>query len=81
MFRRVLSTKRGVRLRKEAISYSRAEELIKRELRKEGLDPATFGQYTACVQKELQKQQPFVCQTASSRGMQAGAMRSLGTVT
>ena len=43
LFRRVLHTKRGVRLRKEAMSYSRAKELIKKELEKEGLDPAKFG--------------------------------------
>ena len=42
LFRRVLHTKRGVRLRKEAMSYSRAKELIKKELEKEGLDPTKF---------------------------------------
>ncbi|XP_020623296.1 uncharacterized protein LOC110060834 [Orbicella faveolata] len=34
---------RGVRLRKEAMSYSRAKELIKKEIGKEGLDPTKFG--------------------------------------
>ena len=43
LFRRVLHTKRGVRLRKEAMSYSRAKELIRKELGKEGLDPTKFG--------------------------------------
>ena len=43
LFRCVLHTKRGVCLRQEAISYSRAKELIKKELEKEGLDPAKFG--------------------------------------
>ena len=43
LFRRVLHTKRGGRLRKEAMSYSRAKELIKKELSKEGLDPTKFG--------------------------------------
>lgn len=32
----------GVRLRKERLSYSRANELLK-ELLKDGLDPAKFG--------------------------------------
>lgn len=43
LFRRVLHTRGGVRLRKEAMSYSRAKELIKKELGKEGLDPTKFG--------------------------------------
>ena len=30
-------------LRKEPMSYSRANELIKQELRKEGLDPGFYG--------------------------------------
>ena len=42
LFQRVLHTKRGVRLRKEAMSYSRAKKLIKKELEKEGLDAAKF---------------------------------------
>ena len=43
LFRRVQNTKRGVCLRKELMSYSRANELIKKELLKEGFDPAKFG--------------------------------------
>ena len=39
----MLHTKRGVRLRKEATSYSRAKELIRKEIGKEGLDPIMFG--------------------------------------
>ena len=33
----------GVRLRKERLSYSRANELLKKELLKDRLDPAKFG--------------------------------------
>ena len=43
LFRRVSSTKKGVKLRRDPMSYSRAAELIKAELRKEGLDPALYG--------------------------------------
>ena len=43
LFRQVLHTKRGVHLRKEAISYSWAKEMIKKELGKEGLDPTKIG--------------------------------------
>ena len=32
-------------LRKEPMSYSRARELIKRELQKEELDPKLYGVY------------------------------------
>ena len=42
----MLHTKRGVRLQKEALSYSRAKELIKKELGKEGLDPTMFGTHS-----------------------------------
>ena len=38
--RRVLSTKKGMKLRRDPMSYSRAAELIKAELWMEGLDPA-----------------------------------------
>ena len=43
LFRHVLNTKQGVRLRREAMSYSRAKELGK-----EGLDPTRFGIHTLC---------------------------------
>ena len=43
LFRRVLHTKKGVHLWREATSYSQAKELIKKELGKEGLDPTRFG--------------------------------------
>jgi len=39
----VLNTKRGVRLREEAMLYNPAKELVKKELCKEGLDPSKFG--------------------------------------
>ena len=31
------------------MSYSRAKELIKKELEKEGLDPAKFGIHSLCL--------------------------------
>ena len=42
-FRRVQSTKQGVCLRDQPISYTRAKELLKRELQCEGLDASQFG--------------------------------------
>ena len=35
----------------------------------------------ACVQEELLHQQLWVCQTDSSRGMEVGGVRRLGTIT
>ena len=43
LFRRVLSTKKGMKLRRDPMSYSRAADLIKAELQKDGLDPALYG--------------------------------------
>ena len=43
IWRRVQKTKNGVRLRKEAMSYSRAAELVKKEIKAEGLDPRQYG--------------------------------------
>ena len=43
LFRRVQNTKCGVRLRDQPMSYSRARELLKKELQREGLDPHQFG--------------------------------------
>lgn len=43
LFRRILNTKKRMELRKEPMSYSRAHELIKQELQKEGLDPSLYG--------------------------------------
>ena len=76
LFRRMLHTKRGVRLQKEAMSYSRAKELVKKELEKEGLDPLSL-ESIACVQEELLQQQLSVCQTDSSRDMEVGEVRTL----
>ena len=42
-FWRVLSTKKVMKLMRDLTSYSWAAELIKAELRKEGLDPASYG--------------------------------------
>ena len=62
------------------MSYSRAKELIKKELEKEGLDPLSL-ESIACVQEELLRQQLSVCQTDSSRDMEVGEVRRLGTIT
>ena len=43
LFRRILHTEKKMELRKEPMSYSRARELIKRELQKEELDPKLYG--------------------------------------
>ena len=43
LFRRVQNTKQGVRLRDQPMSYTRAKELLKRELKREGLDASQFG--------------------------------------
>ena len=43
LFRRVLSMQKGMKLRRDPMSYNRAAELIKAELQKEGLDPALYG--------------------------------------
>ena len=43
LFRRILHTKKRMELRKEPMSYSRAKELIKQELLKEGLEPSLYG--------------------------------------
>ena len=43
LFRRVQSTKQGVRLRDQPMSYTHAKELLKRELQREGLDASQFG--------------------------------------
>jgi len=43
LFRRVQSIKRGVCLRDQPMSYSRAKELFRKELEREGLNPSLFG--------------------------------------
>ena len=43
LFRRAQSTNRGVHLMDQPMSYSRAKELLKRELQREGLDATQFG--------------------------------------
>ena len=42
-FRRILKTGKRMQLRKEPVSYSRANELMKQELQKERLDPGFYG--------------------------------------
>ena len=42
-FRRVLSTKKGIKLRRDPMSYSQVAELIEAELQKERLDSALYG--------------------------------------
>ena len=41
--RRILKTGKRMQLRKEPLSYSRANELIKQELQKARLDPGFYG--------------------------------------
>ena len=43
LFCRVQSTKRGVCLIDQPMSYSRAKELLRKELKREGLDSSLFG--------------------------------------
>jgi len=43
LYRRIQSTRRGQVLREASMSYSRASELVKKELQKEGLDPSLYG--------------------------------------
>ena len=43
LFRRIQSTKRGQMLKVEPMSYSRASELVKKELKSEGLDPSLYS--------------------------------------
>ena len=43
LFLRILKTGKRMQLRKEPMSYSRANELIKQELQKERLDPGFYG--------------------------------------
>ena len=50
--------------------YSRAKELIKKELGNEGLDPTIFGIHRLSV-----------CQTDSSRDVEVGEVKRLGTIT
>ena len=52
LFRRVQNTKCGVRLRDQPMSYSRARELLKKELQGEGLDHSLV--FTACAREEPQ---------------------------
>lgn len=43
LFRRIQSTKRGQVLKEAPMSYSRAGELVKKELKNEGLDPTLYS--------------------------------------
>lgn len=43
LFRRIQSTKRGQMLKEAPMSYSRASELVKKELKSEGLDPSLYS--------------------------------------
>ena len=43
LFRQILHTEKTMELRTEPMSYSRASELIKRDLQKEELDPKLYG--------------------------------------
>ena len=43
LFRRIQSTRRGQMLKEAPMSYSRASELVKKELKSEGLDPSLYS--------------------------------------
>ena len=43
LFCRILHTRKRMELRKEPMSYSQANELVKQELLKEGLEPSLYG--------------------------------------
>lgn len=43
LFRRIQTTKRGQVLKEAPMSYSRASELVKKELQREGLDPSSYS--------------------------------------
>ena len=43
LFRRIQSTRRGQMLKEAPMSYSRASELVKKELKSEGLDPSCYS--------------------------------------
>jgi integrase len=43
LWRKVQSTRNGQKLRRSLMSYSRANELFKKELKKEGLEPKKYG--------------------------------------
>ena len=46
LFRRIQSTKRGQMLKEAPTSYSCASELVKKELKSEGLDPNLYSLYS-----------------------------------
>ena len=43
LFRRIQSAKGGQMLKEAPMSYSRASELVKKELKSEGLDPSLYS--------------------------------------
>ena len=43
LFRRIQSTRKGQLLKEAPMSYSRASELVKKELKSEGLDPSLYS--------------------------------------
>ena len=43
LFRRILHTKNGFKLREESMTYSRANQLLKTELKNEGLNEKSYG--------------------------------------
>ena len=43
LFRRIQSTRKGQMLKEAPMSYSRASELVKKELKSEGLDPSLYS--------------------------------------
>ena len=48
LWRRIQHTKSGYKLRKEPMSYSRANQLFNNELKMEGLDSKCYGLHSLC---------------------------------
>lgn len=75
LFHQILKTKKRMAPRKKPMSYSRANELIKQELRKKRLDPGFYGIYSLGAGDQLQ-QQPEVYLIGCSSGREDGVVTS-----
>ena len=80
LFRRILHTEKKMELRKEPMSYSRANELIKRELQKEE-SILSCMESTVLGPEEHHQQQPLVYLIGYSKGKGDGVVRGLKTIT
>ena len=71
LFRRIQSTKRDQMLKEAPMSYSRASELVKKELKSEGLDPSLYSLHSL-RSRVLLLRQHLRFQIAFSRGREDG---------